>query len=316
MKRHEMQDLVYNSGLRGAAQGVYVAIVLHTDEGGTCWPSITRLARCAGCSRKQAHAVLERLIRDGFIARDGRVFRVLPLPETVTSGDSVTSGDTFVTVTSGDTGVTSGNSGCNLTSHRIVKKGQEGVERASAPPAPDLFPDQSPKADLEPKRRSAPKPKKTACPWPTVGAMLADAEVMRLAVEKGMRNGTVNAQAAQFLAHHDEKGSRFVDWYRAWGVTWCQRWADWGAKQSHAPATAISPEAAAKRLSGPLLYRVKDYFCERQQLDGTWRRVDNTPADLMQRFSDRTVEFDWTECSPARAAELKAELAAAKGEAA
>lgn len=79
---------------------------------------------------------------------------------------------------------------------------------------------------------------------------------------------------------------------------------------------AANPEVAARVLSGPIVYRVKDWCCETQNVDGTWREVFRTPAELHERMTERGCEFDWTECSPARAAELKAELAAVQGEAA
>lgn len=56
------------SGLRMVA----LVIADHVDDDGLCWPSVTRVARRAGLSQRQARKYLTQLETEGVIARYGR----------------------------------------------------------------------------------------------------------------------------------------------------------------------------------------------------------------------------------------------------
>ena len=53
-----------------AAKLALLALANHADEGGTCWPSIGRIARLCGCSEQTARRGLRRLERLQIIDRD------------------------------------------------------------------------------------------------------------------------------------------------------------------------------------------------------------------------------------------------------
>ena len=122
-----------------------------------------------------------------------------------------------------------------------------------------------------------------------------------------MRNGTIRIEAEKFLTN--QEGRRHIDWYRAWGGTWCNNWISYGAKQAHAPAPAASVPQ-----TGKILYRVFHNHCERQESSGDWRRIPAMPSDLIQmdHVRERGAEFEW-HCSAERRAVLEAEMAAAQG---
>jgi hypothetical protein len=55
-----------------AAKAVLNALADHADEEGMCWPSMTRIARFAGCEEKTVRRALARLVERGLIEREAR----------------------------------------------------------------------------------------------------------------------------------------------------------------------------------------------------------------------------------------------------
>ncbi len=191
----------FDLGLRDmAAKGALNALADHADAQGRCWPSITRIARWAGCDEKTARRALQRLTKWGAVSRESRTghsdmftinFGWVP-PEEVSYPSQNGEGaqiDTPPTAT--------------------PPPSQDG---STAPPTvgaePSVEPSKNPHSDKRPRASQLPQD------WKPTPAQ----------IDYCRKQGCPNPHetATDFREHWWSRGGRMVDWNLTW-QTWCRR---------------------------------------------------------------------------------------------
>jgi len=211
----------------------------HNTENRLSWPSIAWLAEFSGLNRKTVIAGLNRLQEEGFIAdsglRAGKTKQIIVYKLAFDSG--------HVSVSQGDAKTNSPKNGT------LPEKGPTFSDKGSQ--KWDTEPIKEPTSQkASPSSRVAPK-RKHGCPddfWPAPAEGTVTAEKTAEIDRAGPK--ALKTEVERFVAYHQAKGNKYVDWQRCW-TTWVTReWKNGNGNSGTEPSGGCSNpmvRAAARR---------------------------------------------------------------------
>lgn len=199
---HEATNWAYKLDLPMAQKFVLVALADRADEDHSCYPGQKMLAGMVGASVATIRRALVELEKTGLITRKRRfrddgyrtsdryVLNVGTLPLNLTTGQSDHRSNSE-TLPLNESHLTAQSEGAK--NHQLTTRETSGGTRKRATQLPDTF-------TVTPDMRA----------WATEKTPSVD----------------VDTETEQFKDHHQAKGSKFMDWRKAW-QTWMRKSQQW-----------------------------------------------------------------------------------------
>lgn len=215
-----MSHVWKHSQLKGSQLLLLLAIADHARHDGMAWPSIDHLAEKTRMSRRQTISNIQSLVASGelqVVEQGGRGARDTTRYQVITEGAKIAPSTQETRVQSSPIkGAVSADKGAVFDNKGAIATAPESINHQIEPSV---------------NRHSARETRRTKMTAYPDDFSVTESMYEWALEKKGLTSAAVDIETEQFTNHHLAKGTKFVDWERAWR-TWMGNVSKWAKEHS------------------------------------------------------------------------------------